>query len=644
MGWDTVTPYHRGFREFTEAYEAFGFEEIHAGALPFLPAAPGLVLDVGAGSGRDAAWFAARGHEVVAVEPAAALREEARRLHPGPAMRWLDDRLPALAAVHRLGLGFDLIWASAVWMHVPPEDRPRAMRRLATLLKPGGRMVLTLRHGPAPADRPMWPVDAAEVERLGLDHGLALRAATERVEDRQGRADVRWQTVILDLPDDGAGALPLLRGVILRQEKSATYKLALLRCLARIADASPNVAREAKDGVALPLGLVALFWIRMFKPLVARGLPQLPGDRMGFVTEAFRALNALAPFDLKPGRSFAGEEARALRRALAETAQLIRTMPATHLTYADGVTPVFPTRYGARPRATAELRLDAETLWAFGETLVPLHLWHALRRMAAWIEPMLLAEWARLTQGYAERAGRALAADEVLQALRWTEPERDTAFVRRLAEARFAAGAPVECVWTGQRLRPGTLDIDHCLPWSAWACNDLWNLLPASRAVNQAKSGLIVAAPALEAARPRILAWWEEAYLGASPALRLRFAEEARTTLPLDQGAEPPGGGAVRRPRFPAPATAAGDAVARMARRGLTAAQRLAGSRRTSTASSTARPASGQGTAPAPSASATAPIAPGSSATPAIAAATWKPMACVAIAPSRAGVRAISVG
>lgn len=532
MEWDTVTPYHRGFREFTEAYEAFGFEEIHAGALPFLRAAPGVVLDIGAGSGRDAAWFAARGFEVVAVEPAAAMRDAARALHPDPRIRWMDDRLPALPEVHRTGVLFDLVWASAVWMHVPPGDRPRAMRKLATLLKPGGRMVLTLRHGPAPEDRPMWPVDAAEVERLGLDHGLALRVATERVEDRQGRAAIRWQTVILDLPDDGAGALPLLRGVILRQQKAATYKLALLRCLARIADASPNVALDRDDGVELPLGLVALTWIRMFKPLVERRLPQLPGERMGFVKEAFGALAPLAPAELRLGASFAGDLGAALRQALADAARVIATMPATHLTFADD-TPVFPTRLGRPPRAGAELVLDRESLWAFGATFVPLHVWQALRRMAAWIEPMLLAEWARLTQGYAARAGRDLPADEVLRALEWAEPERDTGLVRGLVAARLARGAAVACVWTGRPLRPGGIEVDHCLPWSAWACNDLWNLLPASRAANQDKGGLIVAAGALEAARPRILGWWEEAYLGADPALRRRFSEEARTTLPL---------------------------------------------------------------------------------------------------------------
>ena len=72
MAWDTINPYNRGFREFTAAYEAFGFEDIHADAPPFLPSTPGLVLDVGAGSGRDAAWFANHGCEVIAAEPAKA--------------------------------------------------------------------------------------------------------------------------------------------------------------------------------------------------------------------------------------------------------------------------------------------------------------------------------------------------------------------------------------------------------------------------------------------------------------------------------------------------------------------------------------------------------------------------------------------
>jgi len=56
------------------------------------------------------------------------------------------------------------------------------------------------------------------------------------------------------------------------------------------------------------------------------------------------------------------------------------------------------------------------------------------------------------------------------------------------------------------------LDIDHCLPWSAWPCGDLWNLLPASPRVNQhLKRDRLPSASALAGARENIIAWWENA-------------------------------------------------------------------------------------------------------------------------------------
>jgi hypothetical protein len=67
--------YGPGLRDFAARWEGVSFEEVYAGAaLDLIPATPGAVLDVGAGSGRDARWFAARGWDVVAVEPSAALR------------------------------------------------------------------------------------------------------------------------------------------------------------------------------------------------------------------------------------------------------------------------------------------------------------------------------------------------------------------------------------------------------------------------------------------------------------------------------------------------------------------------------------------------------------------------------------------
>ncbi len=68
----------------------------------------------------------------------------------------------------------------------------------------------------------------------------------------------------------------------------------------------------------------------------------------------------------------------------------------------------------------------------------------------------------------------------------WSDPKRDVALSRAGALSLLEAG-PLHCVWSGRSLTAETVDIDHGFPWAAWPCGDLWNLMPAHRAVNQAQ-------------------------------------------------------------------------------------------------------------------------------------------------------------
>ena len=124
----------------------------------------------------------------------------------------MDDTLPALEKVLRSKLTFDLIWVSAVWMHVPRSVRARAFRKLVSVMSPGASMMFSLRQGPPPLDRPMEPATAAEAEELARRHGLQT-IRRERISDAAGRTEVSWDVVWLRLPDDGTGALPLLRHI-----------------------------------------------------------------------------------------------------------------------------------------------------------------------------------------------------------------------------------------------------------------------------------------------------------------------------------------------------------------------------------------------------------------------------------------------
>ena len=160
--------------ELAKRYEALSFEHKHEALLHLLPPTPARALDIGAGTGADAAWLAQRGYEVVAVEPTDELRRRGLALHPSPSIEWVDDSLPGLdhiiARVHE----FDLVMLTAVWMHLDEAERRLAMPRLASLVRPDGLLTITLRHDPVPQGRIMFEVSAEET--IALAHGCGMEA------------------------------------------------------------------------------------------------------------------------------------------------------------------------------------------------------------------------------------------------------------------------------------------------------------------------------------------------------------------------------------------------------------------------------------------------------------------------------------
>ena len=180
--------------ELIPQYESISFAAHHAVELHLLPTLPGRILDIGAGTGLDAAWFAEQGHSVLAVEPTAEFRTAAMRLHPSPLIEWLDDALPNLDAVMGRGQRFDVVMLSAVWMHLDEAERGIAMPRVVSLLAPGGVMVLSLRHGPVPAGRRMFAVSGEETIALARQHGLGVvqNTNTESLQPGNRAAGVTW--------------------------------------------------------------------------------------------------------------------------------------------------------------------------------------------------------------------------------------------------------------------------------------------------------------------------------------------------------------------------------------------------------------------------------------------------------------------
>jgi len=180
--------------ELFKQYESIAFADAHRTVLHLIPTMPGRVLDIGSGTGRDAAWFAGRGHSVVAVEPTVAMRLPAMALHPSPRIDWLNDSLPDLALLLSRGETFDLVMLTAVWMHLDDAQRRRAMPNLASLVRARGTIIMKIRHGPVPPGRRMFEVSAEETINLARMQGLhpVLNVRTESSQERNRHAGVSW--------------------------------------------------------------------------------------------------------------------------------------------------------------------------------------------------------------------------------------------------------------------------------------------------------------------------------------------------------------------------------------------------------------------------------------------------------------------
>lgn len=140
------------------------------------------VLDVGCGTGDNAAWLAASGAAVTAFDVSPTAVGRARARFPDAGVAWAVADLRALPAAWRGA--FDLVTEVYTLQVLPPAARREAGRALASAVAAGGELVVVARaREPSEPEGSMpWPLTRGELEALAVD-GLALVSVDDGVDD-----------------------------------------------------------------------------------------------------------------------------------------------------------------------------------------------------------------------------------------------------------------------------------------------------------------------------------------------------------------------------------------------------------------------------------------------------------------------------
>ncbi|CAD5988506.1 hypothetical protein PCC9214_05397 (plasmid) [Planktothrix tepida] len=355
----------------------------------------------------------------------------------------------------------------------------------------------------------------------------------------------------------------VISSILKHDAKITSYKIALLRAINDVVLNFPDLQLYQRD-VAIPLKLLAQFWIAYYWPFVQSEQPIFQGQRSLFKGEirndmTFRPqLTALRqeweqvlggvsrPSDgffligeLRVPRKYT-KYPQSLHQAYAETVASIEKALEMPIKYAGlGHWEVF-----AKP---CKLKLLDHPVIAVPGTqledkclIVEANLWQAFQEMSLWVEALCIHEWClfseKVQQESPQRAERGL-----IYTLLTDRPDnrRPLTWERNQVDLLLMEGKEFICPWTEKRIVPGIeYHLDHLVPVSVIPINELWNLLPADPKFNSHKKrDRLPSLMRLQTAQP----YFELAYqhYSSSALLSTALQEDIRIRFPTSDAMVP---------------------------------------------------------------------------------------------------------
>ena len=383
-----------------------------------LPTNSGVVLDIGIQNRQSVKWFASRGLKVHTVESAVSRKILLSPLSYEPNVTWYRKILPSIKSLYESGNFFNAVVLSNTLDKVPFEKRDKTFRKITELLYPGSILAIQYPETNLQVGSGNRPLVAAEIEELSHKYSLSIERAGYFKD--WSNPSIQWHhslcRSIKPIESD------LLEKYISKELKQSTYKLALLRTLYQVTrtfrDSRNHEQFWVDNGgneICIPAGLVGLYWVKLYKPLLEEGFPQRPlrfgTQKPSFFKIQFEKLLDCSQLNLRLGERIEKEIALNLNGAMAESLNTIRSNPLVY----NNLQLCRVASYNT-PSIESDIDLKKDYLYDFGKIFIPRYVWDLLIASDEQLEKKIMHEWGKLIRFY---AGPNVNLERLPAAMHW---------------------------------------------------------------------------------------------------------------------------------------------------------------------------------------------------------------------------------
>ena len=347
--------------------------------------------------------------------------------------------------------------------------------------------------------------------------------------------------------------LLIFQKIIEKEDKTSTYKFALLRAVIDLITAQSPHIEERTDHFAIPVFLISDKWIFYYWDLIAENYRQIHSGRpLAFEQELKEIQNSFHSyweFKQEFQKQNFPENLKKRFKSLADKLEkAILKNPVKHIgsSMGKGLFSLFQIEKGTTIRINNKTGY-LDLLQSSPKILLEKSYFDGIKVYGGLLSGSnsIIMNWVDFMQKQTNKkqpnsneketkANKPLAVyarrSPLELLLQTASIERQTASIRNFWSQKMKNGHSVFCTWSGQPIKKiEDLAIDHAIPFSVLFNNDYWNLVPSKNNVNSKKSDKILSKQQLSNSKSRLISIWNE--YQSSPELAPIFLSQCQISL-----------------------------------------------------------------------------------------------------------------